>query len=159
MTVQEFTEAIHQMKFGSVPKRMVFIWKDPIAQLEKVLAGIEIHQQDLADAASAGESGMNDPQHRLEAKLKDICKKYEETRNEPSTLFLQNAILLVRYGCDVSAVLRYGISPRSAVILLMPQETHRHLPPQTDGWVKRNTKELILRMAKQLGTPDCIIDV
>lgn len=159
MTVQEFSEAIHQMKSGVVPKRMVFIWKDPVTQLEKVLAGIEIHQQDLADAASPGESGMNDPQHLLETKLKDICKKYEETRNEPSTLVLQNAILLVRYGCDVSAVLRYGISPRSAVILLMPQETHRHFPPQTDGWVKRNTKELILRMAKQLGTPNCIIDV
>ena len=159
MTVQEFTEAIHQMKSGAVPKRMAFIWKDPVTQLEKVLTGIELHHQDLADAASAGESGMNDPQYLLETKLKDICKKYEETRNEPSTLVLQNAVLLVRYGCDVSAVLRYGISPRSAVILLMPKETHRHFPPQTDGWVKRNTKELILKMAKQLGTPNCIIDV
>jgi hypothetical protein len=159
MTVQEFTEAIHQMKSGAVPKRMAFIWKDPVTQLEKVLTGIEIHHQDLADAASIGESGMNDPQYLLETKLKDICKKYEETRNEPSTLVLQNAVLLVRYGCDVSAVLRYGISPRSAVILLMPQETHQHFPPQTDGWVKRNTKELILKMAKQLGTPNCIIDV
>jgi len=159
MTVQEFTEVIHQMKTGSVPMRMAFIWTDPIAQLKKVLADIEIHQHDLADASSSGEAGMNDPQHLIEIKLKDICKKYEENRNEPSVLVLQNAILLVRYGCDVSAVLRYGISPRSAVILLMPHESRRHFPPQTDGWVKRNTNELILRMAKQLGMPGCIINV
>jgi len=159
MTVQEFTEAIRQMKSGSVTERMVFIWTDPIAQLEKVFADIEIHQQDLADAASPGKFGMNDPQNLLETKLKDICKKYDETKNEPSMLVLQNAILLVRYGCDVSAVLRYGISPRSAVMLLMPHETHRYFPPQMDGWVKRNTKDLILKMAKQLGTPNCIIDV
>ena len=65
----------------------------------------------------------------------------------------------MRYGCDLSAVFQYGISPRAAVILIMPKESHRHLPPKTDGWVKRNTKELMTRMAKQLGAPNCIIDV
>jgi hypothetical protein len=159
MTVQEFTEAIHQMKSGAVPKRLVFIWTDPIAKVKKVMTGIEIHLQNLVDATAQDESGMKDPQHFLETKLNDFCKKFEESRNEPAALVLQNAILLMRYGCDISAIHRYGISPRSAVILLMPKESHRHFPPQTDGWVKRNTKDLITRMAKQLGMPDCIIDV
>jgi len=159
MTIEDLTTLMHRMKTGTVPSRLVFIWAGPTAPLDKILEGTEVHQQDLADSSGTGENGTKDPQGFLETKLKDICKHFEETRNEPSALVVKNAILLTRYGCDLSAVFRYGISPRAAVIFLMPKESHRHLPPRTDGWVKRNTKELIARMGKQLGKPNCIIDV
>jgi len=159
MTIDVFTTLMNQMKVGIVPSRLVFIWVGPAATLDKILEGTEVHKQDLADYGSTGENGIKEPQRFLETKIKNICKKFEEARNEPAVLVLKNAILLTRYGCDLSAVFHYGISPRSAVIFLMPQESHRHLPPKTDGWVKRNTKEVIARMAKQLGTPNCIIDV
>jgi len=159
MNIEDMAKIMNQMKAGSVPSRLVFIWTGTTKQLDKILDGIEIHQQDLAESENTGKKGTEEPQQFLESQIKSICKKFEETRHEPSALILKNAVLLVRYGCDLSAVFHKGISPRSAVIFLMPQESHRHLPPKTDGWVKRNTKELITRMAKQLGTPNCIIDI
>lgn len=159
MTIEDLTTLMNRMKTGTVTSRLVFIWAGPIAPLDKILEGMEVHQQNLADSGGVGENGIKEPQRFLETKFKNICKHFKETRNEPSALVVNNAILLTRYGCDLSAVFHYGISPRSAVIFLMPKESHRHLPPKTDGWVKRNTKELIARMAKQLGTPNCIIDV
>jgi hypothetical protein len=159
MTIGDLTTLMNQMKTGTVPSRLVFIWTGPTAQLDEILEGIEVHQQDLGDFGGAGENGIKEPQRFLEIKIKDICKKFGETRKEPSALVVKNSILLMRYGCDLSAVFHYGISPRSAVIFLVPKESHRHLPPKTDGWVKRNTKELIARMAKQIGAPNCIIDV
>jgi hypothetical protein len=158
MTVEDFTTLMHQMKTSIVPSRLVFIWAGPTAALFKILEGIEVHRQDLANTEGAEGDEIKEPQRFLENRLKGVCKQFQEIRNEPAALVLKNAILLLRYGCDLSAVHRYGISPRSAVIFLIPQESHRHLPPRTDGWVKRNTKEPIVRMAKQLGTPNCIID-
>ena len=159
MNIEDMAKIMNQMKAGSVPSRLVFIWTGPTKQLDKILDGIEVHQQDLAESENTGKKGTEEPQQFLESQIKSICEKFEETRHEPSALILKNAVLLVRYGCDLSAVFRYGISPRAAVIFLMPKESHRHLPPRTDGWVKRNTKELIARMGKQLGKPNCIIDI
>jgi len=159
MRVEDFKRLISQMKYGSVPFRMVFIWKGAINDLENILKGIEIHQKDLADPILADVSRTKEPQKYLDDLIKRICEKYEGLRDEPSALVLQNAILLVRYGCDLSAIYRHGISPRSAVIFLMPRESNRHLPPRADGWVRRNTKEIFVRMAKQLSTSNCMIEV
>ena len=158
MNVEDLTRLMEQMKVGTVPSRLVFIWAGSFASLDKILEGIEVHRRDLVDSGDGGD-GNKEPQKSLETELKSICKHFEETRNEPAVLVVDNAILLMRYGCDLSSVFQYGISPRAAVILIMPKESHRHLPPKTDGWVKRNTKELMTRMAKQLGEPNCIIDV
>lgn len=159
MNIEDFKSFMNQIKSGSVPSRLVFIWVGPTVLLDKILEGIEVHHQDLTNSEGSGENGMKETQHLLETNLKNICQHFEKSRNEPSVLIMKNAILLIRYGCDLRAVFRYGISPRSAVIFLMPKESHRHLPPKTDGWVKRNTNELITRMAKQFGQPNCIIDV
>jgi hypothetical protein len=158
MNVEDIAKIVNQMKAGTVPSRLVFIWTGPTKQLDKILDGIEVHRHDLAEKENTGQKGIEEPQQFLESQIKSVCKKFEETRQEPSALMLKNAVLLVRYGCDLSAVYRYGISPRAAVIFLMPKESHRHLPPRTDGWVKRNTKEVIAKMSKQLGKPNCIID-
>jgi len=158
MTIEEFTKIADQMKSGTVSKRLIFICSNSISQLEKIITNIEILQHDLVNIKSTEISEIINPQHYLEANLKNACKEYEGKRNEPSVLIIKNAILLVRYGCDMSAIHRYGISPRSAVILMMPKDVHRYMPPKTDGWIKKNTKELIKLMAKQLGIPNCIID-
>ena len=159
MNVEDLTKLMNQMKAGTVPSRLVFIWTGLTNQLEDILQGVEIHQCDMAECDENDGNKIVEPQQFLEKKMKTVCKDYNEQRNEPSVLVMKNAILLIRYGCDLSAVFQYGISPRSAVIFLMPMESHRHLPAKTDGWVKRNTRELITQMARQLGMPNCIIDI
>jgi len=159
MNVDDLTKLMNQMKVGTVPSRLVFIWTGPISQLEDILQGVEIHKCDLANCDENGRIKIEDPQQFLEKKIKTVCKDYNKKRTEPSVLVLKNAILLIRYGCNLSTIFQYGISPRSAVIFLMPKESHRHLPVKTTGWVKKDTRELIARMARQLGIPNCIIDI
>ena len=158
MTIQDFITLVEQMKRSSVPRRLIFLWSGQTKELENILEGIETHRINVASVYAEGQPISEDNQHILETYLKEICKSYEDKRNEPSVLIVENAILLARYGCDMSPIFRYGISPRSAVILVFPKESYRQLPIRTEGWVKRDTHTIFLQMAKQLGEPKCIIE-
>jgi hypothetical protein len=147
------------MKKGTVPHRLIFIWSGPASGLEAAIEGLDIHWCDLVSAQSHRLGPDDDAKTLLEKFLNDECKSYSERRNEPSALIVNDAILLARYGCDLSGLFRYGISPRSAVILIFPSESNRAFPIKTENWVKRNTRDILQRVAKQLGEPKCIIEV
>jgi len=155
----EFEDLINQMKQSTVPRRLIFIWSGPTPGLEDLLEGVETHRCDLVFAQSKGPSSINEPKGLMETFLNDECKNYCEKRNEPSALIVNDAILLARYGCDLSGLFRYGISPRSAVILTFPSESNRPFPIKAENWVKRNTRAIMQRVSKQLGEPKCIIEV
>jgi hypothetical protein len=146
------------MKQGPVPRRLIFIWSGPASGLKENLHGIEIHRCDLVSARSEGSSSGEPPKGLLEAFVNQECRRYFERRNEPSVLIIDDAILLARYGCDMSPFFRYGISPRSAVILVFPSESYSQLPAKTETWVERNTRAILQRVSKQLGEPKCIIE-
>lgn len=158
MILQDFLVFIHQMKKGSVPKRLIFIWQGTQHDLLKNLDGIEIHCHN--PALEIPFNRLEDGNHRIviEEFIKKTCEQYEDKRNEPSALIIENAILLPRYGCDLSFFLRHGISPRSAVILVFPPESRRQLSARTDALVNRNTNAITLQIAKQIGEQDCIIE-
>lgn len=158
MILQDFLVLIHQMKKGSVPKRLIFIWQGTQHDLLKHLDGMETHCHN--PALEIPSNRLPDGNHRiiLEEFIKKTCEQYEDNRNEPSALIIENAILFPRYGCDLSFFLRHGISPRSAVILVFPPESRRQLSARTDALVNRNTKAIVLQVAKQIGEQDCIIE-
>ena len=158
MSAGEFENIINQMKRGSVPRRLIFIWSGPTPELEDLLEGIETHRCDLVSAQTKDSSLIIDPKILLEAFLNEEFKIYSERRNEPSALIVNDAILLARYGCDLSGLFRYGISPRSAVILVFPSESNRTFPIKVENWVKKNTRDIMERVSKQLGEPKCIIE-
>ena len=158
MNTGEFENFINRMKQGTVPRRLIFIWSGPTPGLEDLLEGIEAHFCDLVFAQTKGASLINAPKSLLGSFLNDECKSYYERRNEPSALIVNDAILLARYGCDLSGLFRYGISPRSAVILVFPSESNRPFPIKAENWVKRNTRAIMQRVSKQLGEPKCIIE-
>lgn len=159
MMLQDFAALITQMKTSSVPKRLIFLWRGNKQDLEKTLEGIELHSHDLALEMPANRSDTTDPKASLEELIKKICEQYEDKRSEPSVLIIENALLLPRYGCALTFFLRHGISPRSAVIFVLPAESRRQLPTRTEALVKRNTNALALQVAKQLGEQDCIIEI
>ena len=146
------------MRQGTVPRRLIFIWSGSTTGLEVILEGIQIHRCDLILAYSKEPEFNNEAKTSLEAVLIDQCKAYFQKREEPSALIVPDAILLARYGCDLSVLFRYGISSRSAVILIFPSESHRPFPIKTENWVKRNTRAIVQRVSKQLGEPKCIIE-
>lgn len=146
------------MKLGTVPRRLIFIWSGPTPALGGILEGIETHYCDLVSAKTTDSSLAIEPESRLETFLNDECKSYFERRNEPSALIVKDAILLARFGCDLSVIFRYGTSPRSAVILVFPSESNRPFPVKAENWVKRNTRSVMERVSKQLGEPKCIIE-
>jgi len=154
----EFENIVEQMKKGAVPRRLIFIWSGPTSPLEHLLEGIETHHSDLVSVQAKDTTPITDPNTSLEKFLNKESKGYFEKRNEPSAMIVNNAILLARYGCDLSALFRYGISPRSAVILVFPPECDRVLPIKADNWVKMNTRAVLERVSKQLGEPKCIIE-
>lgn len=158
MTIQDFIALVDQMKRTSVPRRLIFLWSGPTKELENLLEGIEFNRIDIASASPEKENASEDTQHILENYLNKECQSYENNRNEPSALVVENAILLARYRCDMSSIFRYGISPRSAVILVFPKESHQKLPLRTEGWIKKDTYTMLLQVAKQLGEPECIIE-
>lgn len=139
-------------------RRLIFIWSGPTPGMEDLLEGIETHCCDLVPAQTKDPLLIKEPKSLLETFLNDECKRYSERRNEPSALIVNDAILLARYGCDLSGLFRYGISPRSAVILIFPSESNRSFPIKAENWVKRNTRAILQRVAKQLGEPKCIIE-
>jgi hypothetical protein len=157
MTPQDFITLIEQMSKTSVPRRLIFLWTGPAKELETLLEGIEINRIDIASVSPKQENASIVTQHLLETYLDKACRNYKNSRNEPSALVVENAILLARYHCDMSPIFQYGISPRSAVILVFPKESHRQLPMKTEGWIKMDTGTMLLQVAKQLGEPECII--
>ncbi|HUT70865.1 MAG TPA: hypothetical protein VMW89_09330 [Desulfatiglandales bacterium] len=159
MNTGEFESLIKQMKQGTVPRRLIFIWSGPTPGLEDLLEGIETHRCELVFSQTKDSSLINEPKSPLETFLNNECKSYSKRRNEPSALIVNDAILLARYGCDLSGLFRYGISPRSAVILVFPSESNRPFPIKAENWVKRNTRAIMQRVSKQLGEPKCIIEV
>jgi len=158
MNIQDFASLINQMKQGPVPRRLIFLWSGSEAGLEEILDGVEIHRCDLVSVRPSRPLPDEDLKKLLEAFISQQCRNYEKQRNEPSVLIIADAILLARYGCNMSVLFRCGISPRSAVILLFPTDSNRHLPVKTEGWVKRDTRAIIERVSKQLGEPKCIIE-
>jgi hypothetical protein len=138
---------------------LIFIWSGPTKELESILGGIEFKWVDIASANTGKQNASEEIQHILENYLDKECQTYEENRNEPSALIIKNAILLARYHCDMSSIFRHGISPRSAVILIFPKESHKQLPPRVEGWTKGDTRSVLSYVAKQLGEPDCLIEV
>ena len=158
MTVQDFIALVNQMRRTSVPRRLIFLWSSPAKELESLLEGIEINRIDIASASPEKKNASKDTQHILENYLDKECKSYESNRNEPSALVVENAILLARYHCDMSPFFRHGISPRSAVILVFPRESHRQLALRAEGWIKKDTSIILLQVTKQLGEPECIIE-
>jgi hypothetical protein len=158
MTVQDFIALVDQMRRTSVPRRLIFLWRGPAKELENLLEGIEINRIDIAFISPEKENVSEDTQHILENYLNKECQSYENNRNEPSALIVENAILLARYRCDMSPIFRHGISPRSAVILIFPKESLKQMPLRTEGWIKKDTSVILLQVAKQLGEPECIIE-
>lgn len=159
MNIEDFVTIIDQMKRTTVPKRLIFIWSGSTKELENILEGIEFKGVDVASANTGKQIASDEIQHILEDYLDKECQSYEENRNEPSALIVQNAILLARYHCDMSPIFRHGISPRSAVILIFPKESHKQLPPRAEGWIRRDTRSVLLNIAKQLGELDCLIEM
>jgi hypothetical protein len=158
MTQQDFLALLNQMKRGSVPKRLIFLWRGSKKELERVLEGIEMHWHDVALEVPANHSDTADPRRVLEEFIRKTCEEYDDKRSEPSALMIENAILLPRYGCDLTFFLRHGISPRSAVIFVLPAESRRQLPPRIEALARRNTNMIVLHVARQLGVQDCIIE-
>lgn len=158
MNVEYFTNIIAQMKQTSIPKRLIFIWSGPIKELENILEGIEFKKIDIAFANTGEQIAPDDTKRILENYLDKECQRYEEERNEPSALIVENAILLARYHCDMSPIFRHGTSPRSAVILIFPKESHKQLPPKAEGWIRRDTRGVLSNVTKQLGDLDCLIE-
>lgn len=158
MILQDFLVLMHQMKKSSVPKRLIFIWQGTKNDLLKHFDGIETHCHNPAVEIQGKLIDAGNHRINLEGFIKKTCEEYEDNRNEPSVLIIENAILFPRYGCDLTFFLRHGISPRSAVILLFPPESRRQLPARTDALVKRNTNAITLQVAKQIGEQDCIIE-
>ena len=158
MNTQDFVTLIDQMKRTSVPRRLIFLWGSSTKELEGILEGVEFNRIDIASVNAEKQIPPEETQHILESYLDKECQRYENKRNEPSALVVENAVLLARYRCDMSPIFSHGISPRSAVILVFPKESHKQLPPRAEGWIKRDTRGILVQMAKQLGEPDSIIE-
>jgi hypothetical protein len=129
-----------------------------VNELLEHLNGLEKHSHDPALHLSDVRLEDGNDKIALEKFIKKTCEEYEDNRNEPSALIIENSILFPRYGCDLSFFLRHGISPRSAVFLVFPSDSRRQLPARTDALVKRDTNAIALQVARQLGEQDCIIE-
>jgi hypothetical protein len=158
MKTQEFRRIIEQMKLTSVPRRMVYIWQGKASELEDVFKGIEVHRIDPAAIGRQENITEGESTHLIEQYLHEMTKKYEAEREEPAVLIVENAILLIRYNCGLTTILKFGISPRSMVVLLFPKTTSACLPPRAGGWIKNDTAGLIERVKHQLGDSQCVID-
>lgn len=158
MKIQEFKNLVMQMKSSSVPMRLVFLWKGRGYELEAILIDVETTHQDVATVFNNEKHETQDSQVTINEWLKEKCKVYEDMRNEPSALIIQNAILLARYNCDLTPIFKFGLSPRSAVILLFPKESQRKIPVRTEQGVKKDLQSVLLQVTKQLGEPNCIIE-
>ena len=158
MKKQEFLATIEHMKQSSVSRRLVFLWRGNSGELENVLKGLEIHKYDIASVFDDSCIDFNSIQKNINNWLKETCRNYDDNRNEPSALILMNSILLARYNCDLTPILRFGISPRSSVILVFPKDTQRKIPIRAEKWIKKDTKSIVIQTAKQLGEPKSIIE-
>ena len=158
MKTAEFKDIIEQMKITAVPRRLIYLWQGKTRDLDDVLGHIDIHKIDLALIEKKDNLGEKEASHQLVEFLTHISKKYESERKEPSALVISNAILLARYNCELTALLKYAISPRSMVVMVFPKGTSTTLPIKAERWIKNNTMSLLERIGLQLGDPNCIID-
>jgi len=156
---EEFLNILDHMRTSSVPWRLAFIWNQSETILRDILSkyDVELSQIDLIANHDSKINGFKDIQKAIENWLESECKRYEAERKEPSALIIRNAILLARYSCDLSPILRHGISPRSAVILVVPPDSIKRIPPRAEAWVKKNAGGIVLQMTKQLGITKSII--
>ncbi len=159
MKAEEFVSRLTQMKLGPVPKRPVFIWTGMKSKLEGLIEGLEAHYADMVQTMLPRNDALVDHRTFIQNHLNEICRDYQKNRQEPSVLIIENSILLARYSCDLSVLFKSAVSPRSAAVLIFPQESGRDFPPRTEAWVKRNTTNIMKQLAKQLGDADCIVDV
>jgi len=160
MKYEEFEARLAQIKQGPVPQRSVFIWVGAKSRLEPLLSDLEIHRADIVAASLPPvDNAFADTTKSVATYLNEICQAYEKQRREPSVLVVDNSILLARYSCDLSALFRFAISPRSAVVLIFPKESRKDLPPRTDVWVERGTDAIVTQIARQLGDTSCVIDI
>jgi len=158
MKMSEFKNIINQMKITSVPRRLICLWQGKAMDLDNILREIEIHKIDLALIEKKGDLNEKNTAQQIERYMTYMLKKYESERTEPSALVISNAVLLSRYSCEMTALLKYGISPRSMVILVFPKAASKMLPIKAERWIKNNTESLIERIGLQLGSPNCVID-
>jgi len=159
MKVEEFVTRLAQMKLGPVPQRPIFIWTGMKSKLEVLIECLEAHHADMVQAILPKNDALAEHQRSLQTHLNETCRDYQKNRQEPSVLIIENSILLARYSCDLSVLFKSAVSPRSAAVLMFPQESGRDFPPRTEAWVKRSTKNIMKQLAKQLGDVDCIVDV
>ena len=155
MNLGDLSRIVERVKAGPVPQRLLFVFCGKPSQLEPLLEGIDVHRGDLITGIDG-----NNPEGIMNAmgkNLRKLSRTYRDNRQEPSALILENAILIPRYGCDLSAVFQYALSPRSLAVLLLPSESKRELPPSAEKWVVRNTRSIHERLAQQTGVPDCLI--
>lgn len=159
MNQEEFLSILDHMRMGPVPWRLTFIWSQPETKLKEILAknNIEASQIDLIANYDSRISESKDSRKAIDNWLILECKKYDAERKEPSALIIRNSLLFARYGCDLSPILQYGISPRSAVLLLMPPDSKKRIPPRAEPWVKSNTGALVTQIATQLAATKFII--
>jgi hypothetical protein len=159
MKSEEFVARLMQMKIGPVPQRPVFIWTGTKTHLEELIKGLETHRTDMVQNMIPKNDTLTDHRKFIQNHLNETCRDYQKNRQEPSILIIENSILLARYSCDLSVLFKSAVSPRSAAVLMFPQESGRDFPPRTEAWVKRSTKNIMKQLAKQLGDVDCIVDV
>ena len=158
MKTSEFKDIIEQMKLTSVPRRMVYIWQGRSRDLDGFLKDLEAHRIDVAMIEKREILTEEETTRRIERYFIDIIKKYEKERNEPSIMVIENAILLARYHCELTAIMKYGISPRSMVVLIFPKAALASIPSRAERWIKNDTATLVDKVGRQLGDSYCIID-
>ena len=158
MKTSEFKDIIEQIKSTSVPRRMVYIWQGRLCDLDGFFKNLEVHRIDIALLESKDSLTEEETTRRIERYLVNMIRRYESKRNEPSIMVIANAILLARYNCELTALLKYGISPRSLVVLVFPKATSASIPNRAERWIKNDTVALVEKIGRQLGDSHCIID-
>jgi hypothetical protein len=159
MRLDEFDTRLIQMKRGPIPQRPIFIWTGAQSRLEELLQDLEIHRADIVNSSSPKNNTLSDHAKIIQNYLATICQDYQKVRREPSALIIQNSVLLARYSCDLSILFRNAVNPRSAVVLVFPEESRREFPSRTDNWVRKDTASIVKQVAKQLGDINCIVDL
>ena len=132
MTLEEFDVQLMAIKNGPTAKRPIFVWTGTKTELEELIKGLDIHYEDMVLSLSSKNNSLSDHPKIIQSYLNKMCRTYQESRQEPSIMIIDNAILLARYACDLSVLFKFVVSPRSAVVLIFPQESRRDFPIRTE---------------------------
>jgi len=153
MKLEDFHRIVEHVRMANYPKRAIYAAAIQPRLIAEAVSDLDVHSVELIDDPPIQES----PEDYLERRLGEICTQFSESKKEPSTLIIKDAVLLARYSISLAPLFSRVISPRSIAVLCLPTMSEAQALMSLSDLVDVNISEPLQRIEKQIGGQESAI--